>query len=287
MSGTSTSGSSNGTTIVSGPDLIQISDFYVHAGILHPLIVGSIATIALFLYLRVGSNRCIARKCLGGLESGLEDSSEAQSRALSLSCFGASFHSLPLPDLFELLSVYLLPGSNHVLAINIFDWVINVALGSTLAGIVNGNSLVRGLMALATMLAFQYITSTMTARLSSRYSWFLQGPPLVIVFRGEMLMSIMKKHRMSIVDVNASLRQAGIVNVCQVECAIIEPNGTISIFTIRGLKEANVEPDALMCIDAYRKLCDLHDRIDREPVVDSGQGRHVVRDEEKSVGTGS
>src|SRR5450756_306192 len=44
MSGISTSGS-NGTIIVSGPDVLQISDFYVRAGILHPLAVGSTAVI--------------------------------------------------------------------------------------------------------------------------------------------------------------------------------------------------------------------------------------------------
>jgi uncharacterized membrane protein YcaP (DUF421 family) len=114
MSGTSTS-SNNGTIIVTGPEVIQISDFYVRAGILHPITVGAIAMIVLFSYLRLGSNRSIA-------------------------------------------------------PINVFDWVINVALGSILAGIVNGNSLVRGLLGLGTMLAFQYITSTLSSRFHRRFA---------------------------------------------------------------------------------------------------------------------
>ncbi|KAH7369590.1 hypothetical protein BKA65DRAFT_544322 [Rhexocercosporidium sp. MPI-PUGE-AT-0058] len=93
MSGTSSSGT-NGTVIISGPDVLQVSDFYVRAGILHPIAVG---------------NRSIA-------------------------------------------------------PITVFDWVINVALGSTLAGIVNGNSLTRSPLALAIMLPFQYITSTLATR---------------------------------------------------------------------------------------------------------------------------
>ena len=44
MSGTSESGT-NGTIIVSGPDVLQISDFYVKAGVLHPVAVGSIAVV--------------------------------------------------------------------------------------------------------------------------------------------------------------------------------------------------------------------------------------------------
>ena len=200
MSGTSTS-SSNGTVLVAGPHVVQTQDFFIKAGILHPITVGTVAVIMLFGYLRLGSNRSIA-------------------------------------------------------PITIFDWLINVALGSTLAGIVNGNSLVRGLLVLGTMLGFQYITSTLASRFSGRCSWIFQSPPLVIAFRGMMLTKVMKNHRISRTDVNAALRQQGVLNICQVECAIIEPNGTISVFTAKELEDAKVEPDVLMAVPAYKALCE-------------------------------
>lgn len=208
MSGTSTS-NGNGTVIVAGPDVVQTQDFYVKAGILHPITVGAVAVVLLFAYLRLGSNRSIT-------------------------------------------------------PITVFDWLINVALGSTLAGIVNGNSLVRGLLALATMLGFQYITSWMASRFSGRLSWVFQSPPLVIAFRGAMLTKVMKKHRISSMDVNAALRQRGILNICQVECGIIEPNGTISIFTTKSLGDAEVEPDVLMAVPGYRVLCEDLARVGAE-----------------------
>jgi uncharacterized membrane protein YcaP (DUF421 family) len=197
----SSTSSANGTTIVSGPNPIQTSDFFVSAGILHPIVIGSIAVLTLFAYLRLGSNRSIA-------------------------------------------------------PITIFDWLINVALGSTLAGIVNGNSLTRGLLALGTMLGFQYLTSMLATRFSHRLGWLFQSPPLVIAFRGEMLRKVMLDHRISITDFNASLRGHGLLNVCQIECAIIEPNGTISIFSTKDLQEAEVEPEVLMAVPAYRALCE-------------------------------
>jgi len=207
----------NGTTIVSGPDIIQLSDFYVKAGILHPLIVGSIAVIALFACLRIGSNRSIA-------------------------------------------------------PITCFDWLITVALGSTLAGIVNGNSLVRGLLALATMLFFQYSTSTMTSRFSKYCSWALESPPLVVVFRGDMLSDVMHKHRISIGDIYAALRQKSILSVSEVECAVIEPNGTISIFGKKALEESHAKPESLLIIPGYRKLCEKWDATHPEDVLEKGYG---------------
>lgn len=152
---------------------------------------------------------------------------------------------------------YLRLGSNRSIApITIFDWLINVALGNTLSGIVNGNSLVRGLLALGTMLGFQYITSTLTSRFSGRCAWLFQSPPLVVAFRGMMLTQVMNNHRISRTDVNAALRQQGVLNICQVECAIIEPNGTISVFTTKELEDAKVEPDVLMAVPAYKALCE-------------------------------
>jgi hypothetical protein len=53
MSETSES-STNGTIIVSGPDVLQISDFYVKAGVLHSVAVGSIAVIVSSLVCMMG-----------------------------------------------------------------------------------------------------------------------------------------------------------------------------------------------------------------------------------------
>lgn len=190
----------NGTIITTGPKIIQSDDFYQHASILHPIVVGSIAVICLFVYLRLGSNRSVA-------------------------------------------------------PITIFDWLINVALGSTLAGIVNGNSLVRGLLGLLTMLSFQFITSFLSSRKGGRgrLGQLFTSPPLVVAFRGRMLEKVMESHRISQTDLHGALRQKGVLNISQVECIIIEPTGTFSIFTTSQMKE-DVEPEVLFNVPAYLAL---------------------------------
>ncbi len=205
---TSTS-SLNGTTIVTGPDVIQTSDFYDHAGILHPFIIGSIAVIALFFYLRLGSNRSVA-------------------------------------------------------PITVFDWIINVALGSTLAGIVNGNSLVRGLIALLTMLGFQYITSHLASNYKQRFEWIFYAPPLVVSFRGEFLNKVMRKHRISESDIYSALRQQGFLDIEQVEVIIIEANGSFSILSKERVQEFEKEPRALMVVPAYKVLCNEMEKRESE-----------------------
>lgn len=43
-----------------GPEIIQVQDFFQKAGVLHPLVIGTIILILLFAYLRVSSNRSVA-----------------------------------------------------------------------------------------------------------------------------------------------------------------------------------------------------------------------------------
>jgi uncharacterized membrane protein YcaP (DUF421 family) len=190
----------NGTLVVAGPATIQVQDFYVHASILHPLVIGSIAVIVLFTALRLISNRSIA-------------------------------------------------------AMNVTDWIANVAIGSTLAGIVNGNSLVRGLLALVTILGFQYLTSYVGAHLPQRHAWLLTSPPIVIAFRGKLLYKIMSVHRISSGDLYVALRQNNILSVKQVECVFIEANGSFSIYTKAQIGDAK-DLDVLMQVPGYKALCE-------------------------------
>lgn len=55
---------------------------------------------------------------------------------------------------------------------------------------------------------------------------------------------------------NAALRQRGVLSVALVECGIIEPNGSVSVVTMKEVEDAKMEPEALTCIPAYRMLCE-------------------------------
>jgi uncharacterized membrane protein YcaP (DUF421 family) len=213
------SGSSgnNGTLIVAGPDTIQVADFYVHASILHPLVIGSIAIIVLFTSLRFFSNRSIA-------------------------------------------------------AMNVTDWIANVAIGSTLAGIVNGNSLARGMIGLCTILGFQYLMSFIGARLPSQHAWILSSPPIIIAFRGKLLTKVMSRHRICLGDLYAFLRQKNILDLSEIECVFIEANGSFTIYTRAQVGDCK-KVDVLLQVPSYKALCDDAD----ERMVENKEGKDGVK----------
>lgn len=126
---------SDGTTPVLGFRILQVDDFYQRASLLHPFAVGSIAILCLFVYLRLSSNRCVA--------------------------------PLTVFDWLSRCTPCMLTRSAKVNE----SGTVNIALGSTLAGIVNGNSLVRGLLGLGTLLFFQIISSVFFCLIKSTRLW--------------------------------------------------------------------------------------------------------------------
>lgn len=200
------------------------------------------------------------------------------------------------------LFVYLRLSSNRVVApMTLFDWLLNVALGSTLAGIVNGTSLTRGLLSLTTLMAFQllaWVTPSVTtprpdwsrrtpclladrshsSQMSSHYGLTLEralnSPPLVIAFRGKALRDVMRKHRISQTDLNSALRRENIWNIRQVEAVIIEPTGMFSIYK-RDTKPDGLEPEVLMDVPGYRRLVEHFDQDEggRGGGQEGGKGR--------------
>lgn len=195
-----------------------------------------------------------------------------------------------------ILFIYLRISSNRCVApVTLFDWILNVALGSTVAGIVNGTSLVRGLIAIATLMAFQlltWVTHTHTeasshsrSQLSSRcgisLEQMLNSPPLVIAFRGQALKKVMRHHRISTSDLNSALRKSGIWHISEVECVIIEPTGDFAVYK-RGTKPEGLEPEVLLDVPGYKRLVEHFQERSEEDHKNKSHGRapatHEVED---------
>lgn len=146
-------------------------------------------------------------------------------------------------------------SNRSIAAMNVTDWIANVAIGSTLAGICNGNSLTRGMLALCTILGFQYLMSFIGARLPAQHGWILTSPPIIIAFRGKLLTKVMVRHRICLGDFYASLRQKNILDISELECVFIEANGSFSIYTRKQVGTCQ-KVDVLMQVPSYKALCD-------------------------------
>lgn len=111
-----------------------------------------------------------------------------------------------------------------------FDFASTIAIGSILASIIlnKDQSLLKGGIALLTVIAFQ----TLFSFLVRKNSWFkslFTNKPQLIMRDGEILHDNLKKCNVGISDLMAKLREANVHKLSEVQAVIFESTGDISV----------------------------------------------------------
>ncbi len=105
--------------------------------------------------------------------------------------------------------------------------LMSASAHSSLAG--SDKSILGGLIGVGTLLGVNYIFNSIAFR-SKGFEKFLKGHPEVIVQNGEVQMKILKRHRLSLMQLKVGLRKEGIEEIDDVRIAVLEPDGEITAF---------------------------------------------------------
>lgn len=129
-----------------------------------------------------------------------------------------------------LVTMLRISGARTLAQMNAFDFVVTVALGSTLATIILTNSvaIVEGIVALAMLVVLQFIVTWLSVR-SKTVSNLVKSSPVLVVYRGEMLSGNMRRSRVIEEEIQSALRQQGVASVEAVEAVILETDGKFSV----------------------------------------------------------
>ncbi|MFL5539187.1 MAG: DUF421 domain-containing protein [Longimicrobiaceae bacterium] len=137
-----------------------------------------------------------------------------------------------------------LSGKRAIAKMNIFDFVVVVALGSAFATIVVDPSidLATGLAALVLLVAVQYGVSWATAHSKKLERW-VNGEPELLFYRGEFMRTTMKSHRVTEEEVRSAIRMAGHGRLDAVYAVVLETDGVFSVVPNAGTWEHDVMDD--------------------------------------------
>jgi uncharacterized membrane protein YcaP (DUF421 family) len=122
-----------------------------------------------------------------------------------------------------------LTGKRTVGQFTPFDLIVVMLLAESVSGSVSGQdgSLVGGLIAAASLVALDVLTSVLTSR-SRRMDSLVEGNPVVIGRDGVIYKDVLRRERVSESDVEKSLREAD-CNLEAMRMAILEADGRISV----------------------------------------------------------
>lgn len=132
---------------------------------------------------------------------------------------------------YAALVVFLrISGTRTLAKMNAFDLVVTVSLGSTLAAIVLSAdvALVQGLLALALLIALQFIVTWS----SVRWDWVrrtVTGEPSLLLFRGRYLRGALRHARVTEDEVRAAVRSHGVTAIEEVDAVVLETDGSFSV----------------------------------------------------------
>lgn len=139
-------------------------------------------------------------------------------------------------------------GKRTLSKLNAFDLVVTVALGSTLATVLltKDVTLVDGAVAFALLIAMQFAVTWS----STRADWIrslVTGEPTLLFYQGRFLDANMRRMRLTVEEVTASMRAAGVGGTDEVAAVVLETDGSLSVVrrggcagesTLRDLDEA-------------------------------------------------
>lgn len=121
-------------------------------------------------------------------------------------------------------------GKRTLSKMNAFDFVVTVALGSTLASVLLTKSiaLADGLLAFAVLIGLQFVITWLSVR-SQAVNRLVKSEPALLVYQGQYLPAAMRAERVTEGEILSVLRQQGVSTLAEAAAVVLENNGTLTV----------------------------------------------------------
>ncbi len=152
---------------------------------------------------------------------------------------------------FSLIAILRISGERTLSKWNAFDFIVTIALGSTLATVIISKDVVfaEGVLALLMLVALQFAITWSSVRLRSVRKT-VKGEPQLLLLRGNMIKEALRKARVTESEVFAAVRSNGKASlVDDGEAVVLETDGTFSVVCRSGA----AEPSALSDVAGYER----------------------------------
>jgi uncharacterized membrane protein YcaP (DUF421 family) len=121
-------------------------------------------------------------------------------------------------------------GKRTLSKMNAFDFVVTVALGSTLATVLLSKdvALAEGVLGFCVLIGLQLIVAWTSVR-SRFFKDLIKAEPTMLLHRGEFLRDALVDARVAPEEVMAAVRSSGFASLAQVEAVVLETDGSLSV----------------------------------------------------------
>lgn len=123
-----------------------------------------------------------------------------------------------------------LSGKRAVGQFTPFDLILLILIGNAVQNGINGgdNSLTGAFIMAVTLIALNYAVAFVTSRCRA-VEKVVEGEPVVLARDGRLFEKVLRRELISRSDFREALRMNGVEDVAEVELALLETNGSISV----------------------------------------------------------
>lgn len=113
---------------------------------------------------------------------------------------------------------------------NAFDFIVTIALGSTLASLLTSKNvaLAQGVLAMGLLVGLQFAITWLAVRVG----WLrrlIKSEPALLLENGRMLHDALRRERVTESELRAAVRSKGIASLERVAAVVLETDGTFSV----------------------------------------------------------
>lgn len=121
-------------------------------------------------------------------------------------------------------------GKRTLSKMNAFDFIVTVALGSTLATVLLSKdvALAEGALAFALLIFLQLAITWLSTR-SERFQGFIKAEPRLLLLEGRLLSSALREERVTEEEVRAAVRSEGMTSLEEVGAVVLETDGSFTV----------------------------------------------------------
>lgn len=145
----------------------------------------------------------------------------------------ASFYRIILITILAYASLIVMlrvSGKRTLSKMNAFDFIVTIALGSTLATVILSKNvaLLDGLLGFFMLIFLQYLITWLSVRYK-KVKQVITSDPVLLAYKGELLHETLKKERITVEEVFVAVRQRGLLDLGDIHAVVLETTGSINI----------------------------------------------------------
>ena len=121
-------------------------------------------------------------------------------------------------------------GKKQISEISFFEYVSGITIGSIAGEVIMGldRNIGHGVLAIAVFSAITLLVDILGLK-SKRFRDLVDGTSTILIKDGKIMEDNLKKEKYSISDLDSLLRQKNVFNIADVEFAMLEPKGDLSV----------------------------------------------------------